>query len=234
MEIKTEDTRIGAAVNWVIKERSGGLWVAKRQVKNLLTTFGLTAFASAPSATYTPPLYLVIDQAATTLNFSYSPGVTSIVTAADPTLGGDTQLVLSPATASQETVTFSSKSGSGPFTFALSSATVNSHTLGDLVVRAPTANDTVSSVVSEAQYDPVNAPNQRLVQTSNFSPGSGQNTMQFFFAGITATNVLFSHVGLSDTQTVGTGNLHNYAALGYNHTNTNDVEIDVTWTLVGL
>lgn len=230
------ETKIGAAVHWVVKEREpgGGLWVPKRKFKNLLTTYGVTAFASAPSGTYTPPLYLVIDTASTTLNFSYGTGVTSIVTAADPTLGGDTQLILSPGSASQETVTFSSKTGTGPYTFNLTAGTANTHNAGDLVVRAPTSADTVASVVSEAQYDPTNAPSQRLLQTANYSPASGQNTMQFFFAGITATNLLFAHVGLADTQTIGTGNLHNYAALGYNHNNTNDVEIDVTWTVTAL
>lgn len=226
--------RIGAAVSWVVKEKESGLWVPKKKFKNLLTTYGITAFASAPSGVYTPPLYLVIDNASTTLSGTYSSGTTTIVTAGDPTVGGDTQLVLGVGLASQETVSFSSKTGSGPYTFTLSSPTTQPHTAGDLVVRAPTAGDTVASVLSEAQYDPTNAPGQRLVQTSNYSPASGQNTMQFFFAGVTATNLLFAHVGLADTQTVGTGNLHNYAALGYNHTTTNDVEIDVTWTVTGM
>lgn len=227
-------TGIGAKVVWEVKERQGGLWVPKVKVKNVVTTYGVNALAGAPSGTYTPPLYLVINQASTTLNATYSAGVTSIVTAADPTLGGDTQLVLSVGTVNQETVTFNAKTGTGPYTFTLSSATANPHNSGDLVTRAPVAGDTIASIASEAQYDPTNAPNQRLLQTANYSPGPGQNTMQFFFAGITATNVLFAQTGLADTLTVGTGNLHNLASLGYNHNNTNDVEIDVTWTITGL
>lgn len=234
MQIQTEDPRIGVAVHWVVKEQESGVWVAKKKFKNLLTTYGLTAFASAPSGVYTFPVYLVIEQTSTTLSATYSAGVTTIQTAGDPTLPGDTQLVLGTGLAGQETVTFSSKSGTGPTTFVLTGPTSNPHNLGDLVVRAPSTGDTMASVVSEAQYDSVNAPNQRVLQTSNYSPASGQNIMQFFISGVTATNVMFAHIGLADSLTVGTGNLHNYAALGYDHTNTNDVEIDVTWTVVGM
>lgn len=227
---------LGLKVLWEVKERSGpgGIWVPKTRVKNVVTTFGVNALAGAPSGTYTPPLYLVINQAGTTLTSVYSSGVTSISTVADPTLGGDTKLVLGVGTANQETVTFTGKSGTGPFTFTLSPATLNPHTSGDLVTRLPLAGDTIASITSEAQYDPTFAAGLRLVQTANFSPGSGQNTMQFFIAGIQATNVLFAQTGLADTQGIGTGNLHNLAVLGYNHNNTNDVEIDVTWTMVGL
>lgn len=227
-------TKIGARVVWEVKEFSGGVWVPRVRVKNVVTNYGVNALASAPSGTYVPPLYLVINQASTVLSTSYSAGVTSIQTAADPTIGGDTSLVLGVGTANQETVAFSAKTGTGPFTFTLSSATSNSHTSGDLVTRVPLAADTIASIASEAQYDPTFAAGQRLIQTSSFSPTSGENTMQFFIAGIQATNVVFAQTGLADTQDIGTGNLHNLAVLGYNHNNTNDVEIDVTWTVIGL
>lgn len=221
-------------VGWLLKERKSGLWVPQIYRKNLVTTYGITALAGAPSGTYTPPVYLVIDTTSTTLAASYSPGVNSITTQTDPTIAGDTQLVLGVGLATQETVTFTAKSGSGPYTWTLSSATTNSHTSGDAVVRAPTSSDTITSVLSEAQYDPTYAAGLRAPQTANYSPGTGQNTMQFFIAGVQATNVYFAHVGLSETQSVGSGNLHNYAAFGYNHNNTNDVEIDVTWTFTAV
>lgn len=227
------ENKLKVAVGWLVKERNpvSGLWEPKLHRYNLLTTYGLTAFASAPSGGYLAPVYLVIDQSNTTLSSNYSPGATSIQTAADPTIVGDTQLVLSVGQVTQETVTFSAKSGSGPYTFTLTGSTANSHSSGDFVVRAVTTGDTLSSVLSEAQFDPTYFSGQRLLQTANYSPASGQNTMQFFFAGIQATNLFFAHVGLADSVTIGQGNLHNYASFGYNHNNTNDVEIDVTWVV---
>ena len=224
-------TALVASVHWVLKERVDGLWVPKVQTKNLLTSYGLTAFASAPSGTYMPPVYLVIETTKTTFSNLFAAGVTSITTAGDPTLVGDTQLVLDPNTATQETVTFSAKSGTGPYTWTLTAPTTYSHNSGAFVVRAPTVNDTLASVIAEAQFDPTYSPNGRQLQTASYSPGAGQNTMQFFLAGIQATNVYFAHVGLADAKTIGQGNLHNYAAFGYNHNNTNDIEIDITWTL---
>jgi hypothetical protein len=230
--IEEEETiPVKVGVGWVVLEREQGLWVPKVKRKNILTQFGLTGIASAPSGTYTPPVYLVIDSTHTALTATYSSGVTSIQTTADPTLVGDTQLVLGVGLASQETVTFTAKSGSGPYTFTLSPATVNSHTSGDPVVRAVTANDTLASVVTEAQYDPTFAPGLRAIQAANYSPAIGQNTMQFFISGIQATNLFFAHVGLADAPGVGAGSLHNYASFGYNHTNVNDIEIDITWTM---
>jgi hypothetical protein len=234
MKIKTRN-KLGARVVWEVRERTpDGMWVSKVKVKNVVTSFGVNALATAPAGTYIPPLYLVINQASTTLSSGYSTGATSIVTVADPTLSGDTQLVLSVGSVNQEVVPFSLKTGTGPYTFTLSTATVNPHSLGDIVTRNPLSTDTIASITSEAQYDPTYAAGLRLLQTSSYSPGAGQNTMQFFIAGIQATNMLFAQTGLSDASAVGAGNLHNLAVLGYNHTNTNDVEIDVTWTIIGL
>lgn len=224
-------SRIKPVVNWTVKERVDGLWVAKAQFKNLITNAGLTALALAPGGNYLAPTYLVIDQSYTTMSAA-SSGATSVVLAADPTISGDTQLVLSVGLSAQETVTFSAKSGTGPFTFTVS-ALANNHAASDPCVRAPTVADTMSSVVSEAQYDSTNAPNMRVPSSGSYSPGTGQGTMQFFISGSTATNIFFAHVGMADKQSMtdATTNLHNYAALGYNHNNTNDLEIDVVYTL---
>jgi hypothetical protein len=224
--------RVRPFVHWTIKERQDGLWVPVADFHNIVTDFGLTGLASAPSGQYTPPTFLVIETSKTTMS-SASVGGGSVVTAADPTISGDTQLVLSVGLAAQETVTFSSKSGSGPFTFTLSGTLVNNHANLDPVVRATTALDTMTSVLVEAQYDPTFNPGNRSAMTAAFSPATGQNTMQFFLSGSTATNVYFAHVGLTDQVSISSiaANLHNYAVLGYNHNGTNDIEVDVNYTL---
>ena len=213
---------------WQVKEWRNGLWVVVREFENLITNYGLTAFSGASPATY-----LVIDTSNTTLAGNVNPGDMVVNLSADPTVAGDTQLVLSVGQAGQETVTFSSKSGTNPYAFALSSPAVNAHAFGDFVVRAPTAADTLASVLSEAQFDPTYFPNQRVPLTATYSPNQGQTTYQFFVAGIQATNLYFAHVGLADNVNIGQGNLHNYAALGYNHNNVNDFEIDATYTITG-
>ena len=223
--------KIKVKVHWVLHEKHHGLWVPIVERYNLLTTYGLTAYAAAPSGGYVAPIYLVIEQTKTTLVSSYSAGVGSIQTVADPTIGGDNQLTLGVGQVGEEKVTFSSKSGTGPYTFTLSGVTANPHTAGDFVVRSVKSGDTLASVVSEAQYDPTYAAGKRNPQTANYSPATGQNTMQFFISGLQATNIYFAHVGLADNITIGAGNLHNYATFGYNHNNTNDVELDVTWAL---
>lgn len=222
---------IGVSVIWYIKERQSGVWVTVLRKKNALTTYGLTAFSGGPTGAYALPQYLVIEQTKTQFTSGYAAGVSSIVTSGDPTIGGDTKLVLGVGQVGQETVTFSSKSGTGPYTWTLSAPTVNPHSSGDYVTREVRSADTMSSVVSEAQYDPTFAPGKRLLMSASYSPGTGQSTMQFFFSGLQATSIYFAHVGLADNNTIGSGNLHNYAALGYNHNNTNDVEIDITWTV---
>lgn len=227
---------IEAVVHWVLKEQRNGLWVALYDFKNVVTNYGATALASAPFGAYNPPLYLVIDTASTTLAGAVGINASSVITNADPTLAGDTQLVLSAGLSSQEIVTFSSKSGSGPYTFTLSTNTVNAHNSNDPVVRGVTKTDTMASVVSEGQYDPTFNANKRLPVTSSYSPGQGQSTGQFFISGVVATNLFFAHVGLADQINIpGIGtNLHNYAPLGYSHTNTSNVEIDVTYTITAI
>lgn len=224
---------IDAEVLWVVKERRDGLWVVVHEFYNTITNYGITALSGAPFGGYIAPFYLLIDTADTTMQSTYAPGVTQIVTNGDPTVAGDSQLDLSIGLATQETVTFNAKAGTGPFTWTLASGTLNNHTAGDPVVRTPTGADTLASVLGEGQYDPTYAAGKRLPVTASFSPSTGQTTGQYFIAGIQATNLLFAHVGLADSLTIGQGNLHNYATLGYNHNNTNDVEIDVTYALVG-
>ena len=232
-------SNITARVDWVIKEWIEGQWIRVHEFHNIVTNYGLTALASAPSGQYLPPQYLVIDTASTTLNAAVNPGDTTVQLLADPTVAGDTQLVLSVGLASQETVTIT---GPGVLTtgfpnnyylFTLTSPAVNAHLAADPVVRQVTGGDTMASVLSEAQYDPTFNANQRSALTAAFSPGTGQNTMQFFMSGTTATNLFFAHVGLADQPGIGAigTNLHNYAALGYLHNSNNDVEIDVNWTL---
>lgn len=224
---------IGVGVHWTLKERQNGLWVVMREFNNLVLDFGLTGLASAPSGAYIPPLYLVIETSKTTMSSQANAGTSSAVLVADPTIAGDTQLVLSVGLAAEEVVTFNNKSGTGPFTFTLTGNLAFTHPAADPVVRAVRSTDSMTSVLAEAQYDPTFDAGNRVTLASSFSPGVGQGTSQFFLAGITATNVFFAHVGMADARPVGasSGHLHNYAHLGYSHTTTNDIEIDVAWTL---
>lgn len=224
---------IQPVVLWTVKERQNGVWVPVHTFYNLVTDFGLSALAAAPSGLYTPPTFLVIDTASTTMYDQANPGDTLVQLFADPTISGDNTLVLSVGLPAEETVTILSSSGSNPTIFNLTNPIVNTHLVNDPVVRGPMAGDTMSAVLSEAQYDPTFDANNRAQMTAAFSPGLGQSTMQFFLSGTTATNLFFAHVGLADQRVIGAinTNLHNYAALGYNHTSTNDVEIDVLYTL---
>lgn len=227
-------SRVGVAAKWTVRERNprSGLWLPVVRRKNLFTNFGLTALASAIGGVYSAPLWLAINNTYTTMFAAYAAGVTTIQTNGDPTLVGDTQLVLSAGLAAQETVTFTAKNGAGPYTWTLSSATVNAHALNDPVARAITQADTLASFTSEQQYDSVNAPGQRMMNTAGYSTGTGNYIVQFYMSGNQATNVYFVTIGLVDSSKIGQGNLHNAVVLGYNHTTTNDVEIDGSVTLV--
>lgn len=233
--METETNTIKVAVLWTVRERRSdrhSLVVAR--FKNIVTTYGITAYAQAPGGWANgAPSYLVLESTFTTVSATAAAGATSIQTAKDPTISGDTQLVLSVGQAAQEVVTFTTKTGTGPYTFALKFPTVNIHSSGDFVVRQPQASDTLASVTNEVEYDHQNFPGQRAPVASSFSPGTGQGTIQFFIAGITAANLYIAHVGLADSQTIGGGNLHNYAALGYNHNNNADLEIDANYVLTG-
>jgi len=213
---------------WTIKEKVGDIWIPRLQRKNILTTYGLTAFSSAAGNSYIPPNYLIINQAYTTYTATTAPGATSVTLDTDPTLSGDTQLVLGAGLFTQEVVTFNAISGTGPFTYTLTAPTVNSHTIADPCTRNVTVNDTVATMTPEASYDSTNAPGMRLQSTSGYSSGPGNFILQFYMTGTQAQTVYFMTIGLADTQAQGTGNLHNVFILGFNNTGLgNDLEIDV-------
>lgn len=216
---------------WRVKEKVNGIWIVRRRVHNIFTAYGLTALASAPGGAYIPPNYLSVDTSYVNYYQATSAGVSTVVLASDPTLPGDTQLVLSAGLASQETVTFTGSSGSGPVTFTLQSPTVNAHATNDPCTRGVTLNDAVSVMAPELQYDPVNAPNTRLNSNAGYSSGIGNYIIQFYLTGNQAQNTMFMTIGLTDNPTIGLGNLHNIFVLGYNHNTINDVEIDGSITL---
>jgi hypothetical protein len=227
--------------HWVVREKqASGVYVPVMEIDNLVTSFGLTALAAAPAGTYVSPIYLIIENSYSGLNAAGNIGDVTLQTLVDPTIVGDTQLVVGVGLASQETVTFTSKLdtsgvGAGPYVFSLTSGLANAHLITDRVVRAPTAADTMTSVLSEVQYDAANNPGQRVTMASSYSPGTGQNTMQFFLSGLTA-QVFMAHVGLTDQVAISSiaANLHNYAALGYNNNTGADLEIDVIYTLTAV
>jgi hypothetical protein len=232
--------RVGVQCRWVVKERRNGLWVPVLERKNLLTDYGLTALSAAFAGGYVAPQYLVIDTNKTTLTATYAIGVNAVVAVARVDLVGDNQIVLSPGTVRQETVTFSSVTASGPnYSYNLSSPTTKAHNSGDYVVRAVKSADTMSTVISEAAYDPTYNPGMRQAVVSTYSPASGQTTYQFYFTGVQA-NVLFMTLGLADQQALGAGNLHSHVVLGYDHTitapatSTNDLEVDATLSLTNI
>jgi hypothetical protein len=218
---------------WTVKEKdpATGLYIPKMTKKNVQTNYGITAYAGAFQGSYNAPTYMVIDGFAPTL--VSLAGTTLVLTAsALPTLGYDTQLVLSLGTGNQETVSFTNVSQNGSqYTYTLASTPVNSHSLNDICVRVPNAIDTMSAVFSEQQYDSTNAPNQRMQSVGGYSSGTANWVMQFFFSGSQAL-FYFATIGLADSVTLGTGNLHNLLTLGFNHTGTtNDLELDVSLTL---
>ena len=226
------EQRMGVSGIWTVRERIDGLWTPVKRKKNIFTNYGLTALASAIGGGYTAPVYLAISQNYTTYFASTSAGVSTVVLTGDPTLVGDTALTLSAGLATQENVTFTGKTGAGPYTFTLSAPTVNSHAATDPCSRGVLAGDTITTLATEAQYDPTYAAGQRVVRMAGYSTGVGNYTIQFYFTGIQITNIFLVTVGLVDTVTIATGNLHNAFVLGYNHNTTNDVEIDGSLTLV--
>jgi hypothetical protein len=218
--------------DWVVRERRGGVVVAERNFKNIWTTYGLTALAGAITGNgYTAPVYLVIENNATTLAATANPGDTQVQLAARVDQAGDTQLVLDPGAGNQEVVSFTSVSGSGPYVYLLTSTIAQTHTFGAAVVRQVSENDTMASVVNEEQYDSVNFPGLRMQSPSGYSSGPGNCTIQFYFPGPTSV-LTFMTCGLADSPTIGAGNLHNHFILGYSNTDAGtDVEIDGSLTL---
>lgn len=221
--------RLGLHCEWVVKEKRGESWVEVLRKSNVFTDDGLNALVQAFGGSYTPPTFLVLDDFAGALQASYSPGATSIQTDVQVHLAGDTKLVLGPETANKETVTFTGPTGSGPYTYTVS-ATVNSHTSGDKVVRDVKQADDLSTVQDEIQYDATTFPSKRMPSVGGFLAGTGIFTLQFYLTGNQAISYL-GNVGLSENDTVGSGSLHDHLTLGYDHAANVDVEIDVTITI---
>ncbi len=228
--LRPKPNQIGVSCVWTIKEN--GKVVAR--TKNVFTNYGLSALASALSGNYTAPIYLVMDAGGTTLQQPVIIGATQIVTNTRVDQSGDTQLVLSPGLANQETVTFTGlPTGSGPYTYTLVGTATKAHNTGEGVVRQALATDTMTNITAEIQYDSVGAPNQRVQSYAGYAQGVGNWVIQFYVTGSQALTTINS-VGLADSLTVGQGNLHDHAVLGYQHTSGNDVEIDVSLTLTNV
>jgi hypothetical protein len=219
---------------WLIKEIDPKTKrvVSTIKKKNIMTSYGLSALASALNGGYTPPIYLVIENTTTTLYTQANIGDSQVQLNARVDITGDNQLVLDPGLGSQETVTYTSVTGSSaPYTYALSGTVANTHANGNTVCRNVNINDTMSSVQSEVQYDPVNYPNQRSASASGYSTGAGVWTVQFYMSGQIAQQY-FTICGLADSITLGQGNLHNHFVLGLNRNgSTNDIEIDAIITI---
>lgn len=221
---------IGVSVEWVVKERHGGLWVPVLRTKNLITAYGLTQMASLWNGAYVAPQWLAVDKDKATVSTTIAPGATSVTTSKRVDIAGDSQIWLSAGAAQAEKVTFSGVTTSAPFIYTLTAATTLTHTAGDKVLRAVSASDGLTTLVSEGQYDSVGAPNQRMQCLPGFTPGSGQWTVQFYYTGIQAV-FDFNTLALMDSPNLGSGNMHNHFVLGYTHPSGTDVEIDGTLTM---
>lgn len=216
---------------WTVKEKRNGEWVKVLERKNIFTNYGLSALASAIGGGYTAPIYLTLDSSHATVSTTIAAGASTVQISANPTYTGDSQLVLSAGLSTQETVSYSSFSGTGPFTFVLTSPTLQVHNAGEIVTRQVQVGDTIGNITAPIQYDSVNAPNQWSVQSAGYSSGIGQWTSQFYLTGNQAV-AFIAVVGLTDSNTIGSGNLHNHLVLAYDHTaGTTDVEIDVNLTV---
>lgn len=203
----------------------------------VLTDYGLTQLASAPGGTYAAPSYLAIETTHAKVVTTIAPGATSITldTRVDQT--GDTQIVLSVGLGTQETVSFSGipTSSGGNWIYALSAATTQTHTAGDICTRQPTNADTISNIISEMQVDPVLLTGQRINAATGYSGTVGQYTVQFYVTGQQANGVL-AILYLVDSVTIGQGNVHAYGVYGYDHSfasggSTNDLETDLVFTI---
>lgn len=219
---------------WTIKERHTTpishreVWVPVFQDHNLFTNDGLTSLAAFFSGSGSPPGYLVIDSKSGKItDTSLSIGATTVHSDTIVDESGDTQLVLDLGGANEETVTFSARSGSGPYAYTVS-ATTKTHAVNQYVVRKPKVDDTIAKIQSEVQYSPTIFPGKRSPQRGFYSSGNGNGTAQYMVTGSQAA-VRFESLGLSESDTVGAGLLHNHLAVGYDHTTSGiDVEIDVS------
>jgi hypothetical protein len=223
--------QVNAQCIWTLKEKRNGIYVPRLRKKNLITSYGLNNLAGAWSGTLNPPYYLVIDSTNGTVNATTGPGSPTIVLNSDPTAAGDTQLVLSVGMSNQEVVTFSSKSGTGPFTYNLTANTAQTHYINDPCTRQPTPSDTMGVIMNPVQYDSVNYPNEWENWQGGYAQGVGNWTLQFYIPAAQAL-AFFGTLGLSDNIAFGQGNLHALLAFGYDHSQgVSDVEIDASLTI---
>lgn len=223
---------IRTSFDWTFRALRSGIIVAQKTVHNIQTTAGLTAFASAFQGSYTPPIYLAIDSEYASGAANHSIGANKVTLNAQIHQTGDTQIIASLGTANEETLTFTSVTANGPnWDYNLSGTATKAHSTSEIAVRVPRASDTVSTFVSEEEYDSTNAANKRKASTGGYSPGSAQWTMQFYYLA-TEAPFYIARAGLLDSDTVGAGSLHNEVVVGFDHTAlTDDLEIDVTLTL---
>ncbi len=224
---------------WTVKEREvlpishKRVWVPRLERHNIFTNYGLSALASAISGGYLAPIYLAIENTTTTIQVALTTsGATAVQVNARVDQPGDTQIALDIGTALQEVVTFTSVTTTAPFIYTLSTPTAYTHAASAYVVRQVVATDTITNIISEVQYDPVNAGGQRLSSSAGFSAGPGQWSIQFYYTATMATSY-FATIGLCDSPLIGQGNLHNHLVLGYDHSGqTNDVQISGNLMLI--
>ena len=208
-----------------------GLYEVQLTRYNIWTNYGLTALAAVPGGQpYTPPQYLAIENngVAMTNAGGISAAATSCTAATNPLESGDTQLILGVGTPNQETVTGVTVTGTGPYTFHFTACT-KTHAINDPLCRVPLVA-TRGNLQNEWQYDSVNNPNQRLFSSAGFHRDRGMGDAVLLQRGSGSRK--HHHHRPLDSETVGTGNLHNHLALGYVHTSSSDLEIDATLTLV--
>lgn len=230
------DTGVIGECVWTVKERHGKEWVPVLKKKNALTNYGLTGIASGFGGAYIPPLFLVIEQFFTTLGVNAGPSSTSFYTADQMPQGvvGST-LIVGYGLPTQEAVVMTVVSnlltpGYGWYA-APATPFINTHYAGEYCIIAGSQQDTLASIVNEAQYDSINFPNQRPSLMAGYSGGVGNYVTQFLLTA-TQAPVYIAGAGLSDSLYIGAGNLHNHVTLGYDHTaGAYDIEIDANLTI---
>jgi hypothetical protein len=198
--------------------------------KNLITTYGLGQLSSAIGGGYTPPQYLAIESAAPTLLNSPVIGATSF-TSTDLALPNTGVMCVGLGAASQENVTCTAISTvSGTTTYTISPGFVNNHTAGEVFTLIPTAADDPTVIQTALQYDPINNPNQWINSVAGYQSGTGQYTLSFYLTAIQAVGY-FTKVGLTDSVTIGTGNLHSWLLYGVDHSaQIEDIQVDCVLT----
>lgn len=198
---------------------------------NVQTAYGITAYLGAyPSGVYTPPAYMAVNSAYATITATTSNSVT-LTTRVD--LAGDTQLVLNPTQTNAETVTFTSVTTSSPYVYTLSANTLNTHNVGEPVVRNVTTNDSLTSFTNELIPD---STANRIALSGYYSLSPTQYILNYFAMGTqllgpSGATIFWSHVGLTDSAVVATGNLHNTLVSGFSHQLNVDVNVTVNVTL---